>query len=75
MLDRDTRSAILRLRREGHGVRTTARSVRVSRNAVRRVLRSGTSEVPALERDERLGPHLARIKELYQAIFECPAPQ
>lgn len=67
MLDRDTRSAILRLRREGHGVRTIARSVRVSRNAVRRVLAHGTPEVPALEREERLGPHLARIKELYQA--------
>ena len=38
----------------------------VSRNAVRRVLRSGTSEVPALEREEGLAPHLQRVKELYQ---------
>lgn len=37
MLDYDTRSAILRLRREGHGHLTIARALKVSRNAVRRV--------------------------------------
>lgn len=66
MLDRDTRTAILRLKREGHGIRTIARTVRVSRNAVRRVLRSGTAEVSALEREESLAPHVQRVKELYQ---------
>lgn len=66
MLDRDTRTAILRLRREGHGIRTIARTVRVSRNAVRRVLSHGTPEVPALEREESLAPHVQRVKQLYR---------
>jgi transposase len=67
MLDQDTRTAILRLRREGHGIRTIARHMRISRNAVRRVLHSGTAEVPALEREESLWPHLHRIQQLYRA--------
>ncbi|MCK4415422.1 MAG: IS21 family transposase, partial [Candidatus Eisenbacteria sp.] len=57
--------AILHLKRQGHGIRTIARLVQVSRNAVRRVLRSGAIEVPALEREERLGAHLNRVRELY----------
>jgi transposase len=65
MLDRDTRMAILHLKRQGHGVRTIARLVQASRNAVRRVLRSGALEVPALEREERLVPHRNRVRELY----------
>ena len=39
----------------------------MSRNAVRRVLESGRVEVPELERDEQLTPHLDRIRELYQS--------
>jgi len=65
MLDRDTRQAILRLRSEGHGTRRIARAVGVSRNAVRRVLASGTVEVPRVERAERLVSHTDAIRELY----------
>lgn len=65
MLDLDTRTAILHLQRQGHGVRTIARMVRVSRNAVKRVLRSGSAEVPALEREESLAPHIDRVRALY----------
>lgn len=65
MLDRDTRMAILHLKRRGHGVRTIARLVQASRNAVRRVLRSGDITVAALEREETLGPHRNRVRELY----------
>lgn len=36
MLDLETRTAILRLHREGHGSRRIARALGVSRNAVRR---------------------------------------
>jgi transposase len=65
MLDRDTRLAILHLKRQGHGIRTIARLVQASRNAVRRVLRSGAAEVPALAREEHLAPHLNRVRALY----------
>lgn len=65
MLDLDTRTAILRLRREGHGARTIARTLGVSRNAVRDVIRSGSAEVPPLERPEQLKEHLARVRDLY----------
>lgn len=67
MLDHETRTAILRLHREGHGLRKIARALSVSRNAVRRVLRSGTADVPRLERPDQLGEHLERVRELYIA--------
>ncbi|MBK8593305.1 MAG: helix-turn-helix domain-containing protein [Sandaracinaceae bacterium] len=44
MLDYDTRSAILRLRREGRPPHCIARALKVSRNAVRRVLKSGEAK-------------------------------
>jgi len=65
MLDLDTRTAILRLAAEGHGVRAITRILKLSRGAVRKVLRSGVAEVPALERDEILDDHLARVRELH----------
>ncbi|MBD3335157.1 MAG: IS21 family transposase [Candidatus Eisenbacteria bacterium] len=65
MLDQETRGAILRLQAEGHGIRTISRLLRVSKNSVRRVLRSGKPEVPALERETSLTPHLDRIRELH----------
>src|SRR5690606_29522229 len=66
MLDLDTRTAILRLRAEGHGARQIARMLQVSRGAVRKVLRSGVAEVPDLGRDEKLGEHIDRVRELHQ---------
>lgn len=65
MLDRDTRAAILILARKGHGLRRIAEAVGVSRNSVKRVLKSGQADVPAMARDERLLPHLERIRELF----------
>lgn len=65
MLTTDTRAAILRLRREGHGLRTIARALGVSRNAVRRVVGSATEQVPPLERAQSLSPHLETIQALY----------
>ncbi len=65
MLDLDTRQAILRLRREGHGAKRIARALGVSRNAVRRVLRQGEATVPNMDRDEQLSPHVGRIRELF----------
>ena len=62
MLDYDTRSAILRLRREGHGHLTIARALKVSRNAVRRVLKSGEAKVPALQRATQVVLFTCRAK-------------
>jgi hypothetical protein len=63
-----TRIAILRLHAEGHGSRTVAKALGVSRNAVREVIRNGQAEVPALAREEKAAPHLERIRSLY---VEC----
>jgi predicted transcriptional regulator len=65
MLDQTTRTAILRLREEGHGARAIAEALGVSRGAVKRVLRAGTAEVPALVRSELGEAHHDQIIELY----------
>lgn len=65
MLDQVTRSAIHRLRSEGHGTRMIARALGVSRGAVLRVLGSGSDAVPLLERAEKAEPHRAEILRLY----------
>jgi hypothetical protein len=65
MLDQTTRTAILRLRDEGHGSRAIADALGLSRGAVKRVLRGGTAEVPRLIRNELGEPHREQIVELY----------
>jgi transposase len=65
MLDRDTRAAILRLRREGHGQRTIAKALGVARETVRRVLASGETEVPAVERGALLDEHTELVRRLW----------
>lgn len=72
MLDRDTRSAIFRLAREGHGARAIARALGISRRVVKKVLRSGAVDVPAFDRAEQLTAHLERIRELH---VECKGNQ
>ena len=63
MLDLDTRTAILTLARRGHGIKRIARSVGVSKNSVRSVLRSGRREVGGPQRPEQLTPHLELVRE------------
>ena len=65
MLDQTTRTAILRLRDEGHGARAIAHALGISRGAVKRVFRAGTAEVSALLRGELGEPHREQIVELY----------
>lgn len=67
MIDLETRTAILRLHREGHGLRRIAQSLRLSRGAVRQVVRRGQVQLPALQRDDALSAHVALIRELHQA--------
>jgi transposase len=66
MLDQYTRTAILQLSKAGHGVRTIAKALSLSRNAVRDVVRSGAHEVPAFERDSRLSDSLDLIRVLHE---------
>ena len=65
MLDQSTRAAILKLREQGHSIRSIARAVKVSRGAVRDVLRSATEVVPTLVRPEKATPYREQILELY----------
>jgi transposase len=67
MLDLDTRTAILRLRREGHGLRAIARALGIARNSVKAVVESGSAVVPVPDRPERAEPHETLILELHIA--------
>ena len=65
MRDRDTRTAILELSKKGHGVRVISRTLEVSRKTIRRVLNSGSADVPSVERIELAEPHEERIRTLF----------
>jgi len=49
MLDEATRTAILKLREKGCGSRRIATALKVARETVRDVIRSGTAKVPPME--------------------------
>ena len=65
MLDQSMRAAILKLREQGHSIRGIAWAMKVSRGAVRAVLRSATEQVPTLVRLEKATPYRDQILELY----------
>jgi hypothetical protein len=65
MLDETTREVILRLHKEGHGTRTIACVLNLSRGAVKRVCQQGSSEVPRLDRAEKAEPYRDLLLELY----------
>lgn len=65
MLDLATRTAILRLRAEGHGTKRIARELRVSRASVKRVLASGEATVPPMRRPVALDEHVDKIRALH----------
>jgi len=64
MQDRATRIAILRLRDEGHGLRTISTSLGVGRNTVRRILSSKSADAPRLKRPEKADGHEEKIRAL-----------
>ena len=64
MLDQATRTTILDLRTRGLGVRQIARTLQISRGAVRTVLATGTPSVPPIDRAEKAEPYRAEILEL-----------
>ncbi len=65
MLDKSTRTAILKLEQQGHSIRGIARAMKLSRGAVRQVLRSATELVPRVVRPEKASPYREQILELY----------
>lgn len=66
MLDQSIRAAILRLQQQGHSIRGIARAMKLSRGAVRQVLRLGAEAVPKIVRQEIATPYRDEILELYQ---------
>jgi transposase len=65
MLDQSTRIAVLKLHERGVGTRTIAKQLKVSREAVREVIRAGRAEVPKLEKAELGAPLHEQILELF----------
>jgi transposase len=57
---------MLKLREQGHSIRGIARAMRLSRGAVRQILRLGTDVVPKIVRAEKAAPHRDEILDLYQ---------
>ena len=64
MLDQSIRRSILDLHGRGVGIRQIARLLGVSRNAVRKVVKGNSSEVPRLARDEKAASYRDDILEL-----------
>jgi hypothetical protein len=65
MLDEATRTAILKLKEQGHGSRKIAHALGVARSSVRRVIDSGSVRVPGLVRAELADAYREQILELY----------
>lgn len=65
MLSKSQRMTILELHNQGMKIRQIAKALGISRPAVRKVIRSNSSEVPFIHRSERGQPHRQRILELY----------
>lgn len=64
MLSQSVRTAILELHGKGVGKRQIARTLKISRLAVRKVIRSASAESPRLNREEKAEPHRTEILEL-----------
>ncbi|MEZ4321874.1 MAG: hypothetical protein R3F61_30645 [Myxococcota bacterium] len=67
MLDKDMRIAVFELHKKELGTRAIARTLKISRNAVKRALELGEPAVPEQPRPSVLDPHLDVIRELHTA--------
>jgi len=65
MLDEETRTAILKLREQGHGIRPIARALGISRQAVRDVLEARSAKPPTIARAETPEPFRDEILAQY----------
>jgi len=64
MLDKQTRGAILLLRRKGHSLRCISGLLSLSRDSVRKVARLGSDEPPMILRPRKLDAHRERIVQM-----------
>lgn len=65
MLDEATRTAILKLKSQGHSERAIAKAVGVSRRSVERVIKRGDAAVPAASRHSQVQIFRQQILDLY----------
>lgn len=65
MIDEATRTAILKLKEQGHSLRKIARAVGVCRDSVAKVIANGSSTVPRLARPHRAEPYREQVLALY----------
>ncbi|HKM54888.1 MAG TPA: hypothetical protein VJY33_15880 [Isosphaeraceae bacterium] len=65
MLNRRTRTAILALHKKGVSKRMIGRTLKVARQVVRKVIRSGSEDPPRLNRAEKAEPYRPEILELF----------
>ncbi len=65
MLDQSIRAAVLKLQQQGHSIRSIARALKLSRGAVRQVLRSGSETVPDIVRPEKVAAYRGQILDLH----------
>jgi hypothetical protein len=70
MFGQGKRAAILELHRQGHSVRKIARTLRASRNTVRRIIDSGTTEVPKIVRSNKAEGYRYRFSSFIRAAAE-----
>lgn len=64
MLSQSQRTAILELHRKGVGKRQIARALRVSRQAINKVIRSQSTVPPLIIRTEKAEPHHRCLEEM-----------
>ena len=65
MLDKEKRTAILELRKQGHSRRQIAAALGISRNSVKAVIASGSAERTIPDRPHPLDARLEEIRSLY----------
>jgi transposase len=65
MIGQGKRAAILELHKQGHGVHKIARALCASRTTVRKIIGSGTAEVPKIVRPNKADAYRVQIHELY----------
>jgi transposase len=68
MLSQEQRAAILEMHRQGVSKHEIARVLKLSRHSVRKVLRSNSSAVPPIPRQEKAEPHRQQILDL---LIQC----
>ncbi len=67
MLEKSTRIAILEMHRKGVGMRRIAKTLKISRTSVKKVILADNPDPPQIPRPSKVEPHRQRIIELYSS--------